>query len=367
MTVVSCLHFPDDAYVRKVVERHLNPEGGTPYWIEEDTRRGARALHEVSTFDDFKRLVAFDGIRAQQRFEKNARCRPIEDFIPRSVVSSGAWIWASQTGGTTGLPKHGCWSAEYWNRVMEFSDEFLDLHGVPRACNWLFLGPTGPHTTGRLVISLAERRGGRCFCIDLDPRIVKIFGEEGMAVAQERYIAHIWAQAEPIIRHQSVGVLFATSRLLEMLPARMDLKLLKQLRAIVHAGTTMSRDTYKLLHTELFSGVPLVGIYGTSTTGISFQKTPEPEDDSRVVYIPSSPYITLEAVDDNGELVGYEEEGTVATFRLTDDYLIPGFWERDRAVRVKPYGALAAQYPWDWLTDIYSPEFTVAGRVEGVY
>jgi thienamycin biosynthesis protein ThnN len=250
---------------------------------------------------------------------------------------------------------------------LEFTDEFLDLHGVPRNENWLFLGPTGPHTTGRLVIAIAEHRGGRCFSIDLDPRIIKVFGTEGMWDAYERYIRHIWEQAEAIIRYQNVGVMFCTSRLLELLPERVDIALFRNIKAIVHAGTTMERDTSRLLQEEIFPGIPIVGIYGTSTTGISFQKTPEPADEYRVIYIPSSPYIVLEIVDDAGQVVEYEAEGHVATWRLTEDSLIPGFWERDRALRIRPYGQLAARYPWDWIGEVYSPEFRVEGKVEGVY
>jgi thienamycin biosynthesis protein ThnN len=367
MTTQSMLYLPDGDYVRQIVGQHLDPLAGTPYWLEEDRRRGANSLQNVCDFDTFKRFLGFEDSQAQRRFEEGTRFRPVESFIPRSRWHNGHWTWVSQTGGTTGPPKHGCWDASYWDKVMELSDEFLDLHGVPRDCNWLFIGPTGPHTTGRLVINLAERRGGRCFSIDLDPRIVKIFGEEGMSDAQDRYLRHIWDQVKPIIQYQEVAVLFATSRLLEMLPLRLDVRLFRGIRAVVHAGTTMDRDCYRLLQQEVFPDIPIVGIYGTSTTGISFQKVAEEEDDFRVVYIPSSPYIVLEIVSDDGELVGYGEEGHVATYRLTEDYLIPGFWERDRGKRIRPYGQLAQVYPWDWVSDIYSPQFTVEGRVEGVY
>src|SRR5262249_53787936 len=168
------------------------------------------------------------------------------------------WIWASQTGGTTGAPKHGNWAYRYWGKVLACNDEFLDRHNVPRGTNWLFLGPMGPHTTGRMVVAFAEQRGGRCFSIDLDPRIVKIFGEEGMSASYARYIKHIWDQADPIFRSQNIGVLFCTSRLLEMLPERIEPKLLGGVRAVVHAGTTMNPDNERILREEVFPGRPIV-------------------------------------------------------------------------------------------------------------
>jgi thienamycin biosynthesis protein ThnN len=217
------------------------------------------------------------------------------------------------------------------------------------------------------VISIAEHRGGRCFSIDLDPRIVKIFGAEGRDDAYERYIRHIWDQAESIARHQHIGVLFCTSRLLEMLPERIDVGLFSKLKAIVHAGTTMERDSNRVLRERVFPGVPIVGIYGTSTTGIHYQKVAEPEDDYCVTYVPHSPHVVLEVVDEDGGVVDYGSEGHVCVYRMTEDSLIPGFYERDRAIRVRPYGCLADRYPWDWISDVYSPEFTVEGKVEGVY
>ena len=54
------------------------------------------------------------------------------------------------------------------------------------------------------------------------------------------------------------------------------------------------------LREEIFPGIPVVGMYGTSTTGISYQKCLEAEDDYRVVYIPSSPMIVLDPVDEEG-------------------------------------------------------------------
>jgi thienamycin biosynthesis protein ThnN len=358
---------PSPAYIQRITQTHLNPDSGSPYWIERDRRLGHDAFRNVYTFEDLKRLVGFQDLEDQRRFERDTRILPLESFIPRSILASGRTVWASQTGGTTGAPKHGNWDSAYWEQILAFSDEFLDAHGVPRDVNWLFIGPTGPHTTGRLVISMAEHRHGKCFCIDLDPRIVKIFGTEGLQEAYNRYIQHIWDQALPILQYQDIGVLFCTSRLLEMLLERVPSELVRPVRAVVHAGTTMARDTNRFLQEEVFPEAAIVGIYGTSTTGISYQKVPDPEDDYQVTYVPCSPFIVLEIVDDNNHVVPYGDTGHVATYRLTEDSLIPGFWERDEGTRVRPFGRTAEHYPWAWVSDIYSPEFTVEGKVEGVY
>jgi thienamycin biosynthesis protein ThnN len=361
------LFFPDTPHVRRVMAIHFDPELGTPYWLERDRRLGLSSLRDVATFEELKASVGFRDLEEQRRFEHDARTLPLERFIPRSALREERFIWAAQTGGTSGAPKHGSWGARYWDRVLALSDEMLDLHDVPRDRSFLYVGPTGPHTTGRLAIAMAERRGGRCFSIDLDPRIVKVLAAERMQAAYERYLRHIWDQVAPILASQDVGVLFTTSRLLEMMPERVDVSSVTRLAAIVHAGTTMSRDSERILREELFPRIPIVGIYGTSITGVSFQKPPEPGDDHRVIYIPSAPHVVLEVVDAQNRVVEYGEAGRVATYRLTLDALIPGLWARDVAVRARPAGAFAELYPWDWIEGPFSPELAVEGKVEGVY
>lgn len=356
----------DSAYLKEIVGLHLDQEHGAPYWLRRANELGIRP-NQATSFESFRRLLAFQNREQQARYEQDLRELPIEEFIPKATLERARWLWASETGGTTGIAKRGTWGDAYWERILAFSDELLDLHGVPRGENWLFVGPTGPHTTGRLLISIVENRGGRIFCIDMDPRIVRVHLAEGNQPAVERYIRHIWEQVEPIIKHQNVGVMFCTATLLEMLPRYLDVQHLRKLNAVVHAGLAMSRDTHRTLREELFAGKPVVGIYGTSVSGISYQKPYEAEDEHRVIYIPSQPYIVLEAIDEQGETVGYGAEGDVRCFRFTDDQLIPGFVERDRATRVRPFGRYRDRYPWDWLGDPHSPKSIGGNEAEGVY
>ncbi|MCC6558905.1 MAG: AMP-dependent synthetase [Polyangiaceae bacterium] len=357
----------DRAYLSEIIDLHHDPEHGAPYWIRRADDLGVDPARDVRSFDDFRRLFAFKGRQEQARYEQDLRELPVEEFIPRAALRRARWLWASETGGTTGIAKRGTWGDRYWDHILAFSDELLDLHGVPRDESWLFIGPTGPHTTGRLMISIGERRGGRVFCIDIDPRIVRIYLQEGDERATERYIRHIWEQVEPILRYQRVGVLFCTATLLELLPRYVDVAHLGKIKAVVHAGLAMSRDTHRYLRERLFAGRPVVGIYGTSVSGISYQKPYEPEDDHRIIYIPSQPCIVLEAVDAAGAPVRYGQDGDVRCFRFTEDQLIPGFIERDRGTRVRPFGKFAARYPWDWLGDPHSPSSLSGQPIEGVY
>jgi thienamycin biosynthesis protein ThnN len=361
------LAWPSDEEVAAVVRRHLHPDTGSPYWVERDQRLGHRAFDRVDGWESAKALVGLRSPTDQAHYEEATRRRPVEDFVPHSVLDDGRWIWASQTGGTTGPPKHGTWGERYWDSFLRFSAYWFDRHDIPRDVNWLYISPMGPHTIGRMAVDWAHRRGGRCFSIDLDPRIVKIFGEEGDRRAYDRYIQHIFEQVTAILTSQRVGVIYGTARLLEMLPEYVDERLYVSVRGVVHAGTTLSPESHQLLRDIVFPRAAVCGMYGSSVTSVSFQKPFEPEDAYALVYVPSSPYVVIDVVDESNEVVSFGEEGTVRVWRLTDDCLIPGFWERDRARRIKPYGAAANDFPWPWIGDPYSEEFTTGHRVVGVY
>lgn len=370
--ITQTLHKPNNDYIQQIIDIHLDSKFGTPYWLQREKDLRVNVKKEVKSLDDFRNVFAFKTKKEQTKYENDLRKISLDNFIPLKIRQDKTRrIWFSQTGGTTGLPKHGCWDNKYWKQVLDFTDEFLDIHQVPYGGNWLFMGPMGPHTTGRLVVTIAENRGGGCFTIDLDPRFVKIAQKEnGLGNTSERYIQHIWDQAVSILKYQKVEVLFATSRLLEMAPEYIDLDLFKNVKAIVHAGTSLNAETNQLIREELFPNSRLIGMYGTSTTGISYQSLDLLSRPYEVVYIPSNPFIHIEVVDENGDLVNYGESGHLSTYRFTEDYLIPGFWERDKGVRILPEGSLADRYPWDWVGNIYSPVFTNMGgnqEVEGVY
>ena len=357
----------NDEYLKKILSIHFNCEKGAKYWLEKQNEKKIDVLNEIKTFQQFKDLFGFKTRNEMTEYEEDLRERKLEDFIPVSVKQNHKWIWASETGGTTGIAKRGTWGSKYWEDIMNFSDEFLDLHGVPRNENWLFIGPTGPHTTGRLMINIAENRGGMIYCIDMDPRIVRIYLAEDDEKSVQRYIDHLWEQVIPIIKYQNIGVIFCTASLLELLPKYVDLSLLDNVKAVTHAGLAMSKDTHKFLREDVFPGKPIVGIYGTSVSGISFQKPYEKEDDYRVIYIPSQPHVILEVINEDGSIVDYGQQGDVRCFRFTEDSLIPGFIERDKGIRVKPFGKVAEKYNWDWICDIHSPAALSGQKMEGVY
>lgn len=354
------------SYIQEILEAHLNPDTGSDYWCAEYGIKGYEDIEKIHSFESFKRLFSFD-FDQQRKFEAATRNFPVENFIPKSVQMENKFLWVSQTGGTTGRAKHGTWGEEYWDDVIGFSKIMMQMHDLDGRCNWLFIGPTGPHTTGRWAISLAESFGGKCFTIDLDPRIVRIFDDEEMYDASKRYREHIWSQVRDVVNSQNIGIIFTTSKLLELLPEVIGGDNIEKLRGILHAGTKIEEELDNQFHNEVLERKPLIGVYGTSTTSVSFQKSREDEDDGRIIYIPSSPHLYIDVVDDDGNTVSYGDEGNLSTYRFTMDSLIPGFWERDKGNRIEPYGRFRDRFLWDWVESPFSPIFENGSQAEGVY
>jgi hypothetical protein len=73
-----------------------------------------------------------------------------------------------------------------------------------------------------------------------------------MTDAYNRYVQHIWDQVTAVLQSQRIGVIYGTARLLEMLPEFVDARLLKDVRGVVHAGTTMPVQSHKLLREDVF-------------------------------------------------------------------------------------------------------------------
>ena len=67
--------------------------------------------------------------------------------------------------------------------------------------------------------------------------------------------------------------------------------------------------------------------------------------------------------DQPDKLVDYGEWGRVHLTTLTKEFFIPGFLERDEAIRMPPI----PQYPWDGVADVRPFGSLTTKVVEGVY
>ena len=202
-----------DERVRESMKWHFSPETGCPYWLDRAKGLGFDPISEVTCFADIQKFPNFDD--EVLRKEDPAR------FIPKAFEGQPYNVF--ETGGTTGMPKQRIGWEDYKTDYSEFSDHY-PADFFPQGGNWLMVGPTGPRRLRLSIEHLANRRGGACYFIDLDPRWVKRLiadGEYGMA---RKYQEHVADQAVTIIRHRDIKCLFTTPKLLESLAERISLR-----------------------------------------------------------------------------------------------------------------------------------------------
>jgi hypothetical protein len=341
---------------------HFNEATGSKFWLDRasslpfDPRRDIRTVADLTRFPDI-----LDELRTV----------PVEDLVPRGLkeyLGDGMitpWVWES--GGTTGAPKRLIEAMDrppvrVWSYWMMDQNGFDDFAGE----NWLHLGPTGPHLFGYGMAEAARERGGMVFNIDFDPRWVKRCLAEGRAEEVGRYVQHLLDQTEWILKSQSVAVLATTPPILEAMAGRAELTELvrEKVRGIVWAGASMSRETRKLLETEIIPDLKLMGIYGNTMMGGALQRPAQPGDAEDCVFQPFHPYLHLDLVDEHGEQVDVGERGRVRVHRMDPVVFLPNAMERDTAIRV----AQAPGYLSDGVADV-QPLAKAGGKdvIEGVY
>ncbi|MBT2409001.1 phenazine antibiotic biosynthesis protein [Streptomyces sp. ISL-12] len=347
-----------DAFVRAAMRWHFAPETGSRYWLDRaarlpfDPRRDVKGVADLALFpaltDDLREV-------------------PVADLVPRGYGSGVRVLDVFDSGGTTGAPKRVIQLADWARHSTEQVDRRLRAHGVPAGRPWLTVAPTGPHLVGDVLQRAAAALGGPALGVDMDPRWVRKLIAAGRSDEAEAYTDHLVEQCRRILLTQDIGVLAATTPLLERLAREDDLleRINGSVGAIVWGGTHMDPDTRHLLATEVFPEVPLIGMYGNTMMLTALLERPGSGAAEPCVFDPVSPYVFLSVVDPGtGERVAVGERGQVVVSHVSKSMLIPNNAERDTAVRVRPAGGQAG----DAVADV-APVPVVRGEtvIEGVY
>jgi len=342
-----------DAHAREMVAWHFSPETGCPYWLERAEGFGFDPLKEVRCFADMVKFDHFDD--EVLRKEDPAR------FVPKGFAGRPYNVF--ETGGTTGMPKQRIGWEDYKTDYSEFSDHY-PADFFPQGANWLMVGPTGPRRLRLAIEHLANRRGGACYFIDLDPRWVKRLIGMGEMKMAKLYQEHVIDQAATIIRHRKIGCLFTTPKLLESLAERMSL-VEAGIKGVFAGGTTMTPQYVRFIEEEVLEGkINYAPTYGNTLMGLAISRKREPGEYSLTYYAPQ-PRAVLRVVkpDAPDELVGYGEYGRVELTTMTKEFFMPRFLERDEAIRREP----CDEFAWDGVGDVRP--FASEGKtvIEGVY
>ncbi|KPM54254.1 phenazine antibiotic biosynthesis protein [Frankia sp. CcI49] len=360
-----------DEYIRALMRWHFGEETGSPFWLRRARSLDFDPIADVRTYAD---LSLFPNV--VDEFREVA----VEDLVPRGLRGEDrAVAGVFESGGTTGAPKRFV-MFERWAEFALGWDEF-HYSGLGTA-NLLAVAPSGPHMFGDFAQRRARRQNGLKFTVDLDPRWIKQLIARGAMDEVERYTEHLVDQAAHIMTTQSVGILVTTPPLLERIARREELveRIRKDVRFICWSGAHMDADSRDIFRREIFPGIPLKGLYGSTTVlGMSrerpWQDADDPDGpvgpdlaaelDAPAVFDPPSPYITFQVVDPETRAeVAVGERGQVVMNHLTRYALIPNNLERDLARRVEPLpGTLGCA-----VSDV-APVSTFGSQtvIEGVY
>ncbi|GHO82569.1 AMP-binding protein [Dictyobacter formicarum] len=345
-------------FIHAVMEWHFNPQTGSAFWLER-----AKSLN----FDPRKDIKRVEDLALFPNLVNELRDVRVEDLIPRGYGLHPDIIGIYESGGTTGAPKRVILLHGWSDRAQACLSAQLDAHGWPNNVNWLVLFPSGPHMAGMTNKQLAEQRGGLAFPIDMDPRWVKKLIAAGKIEEAEAYAEHLVEQAAHLLRTQNIGILATTPPMLERIARHDDLvELINQkVKGIIWGGAHMDADTRHLYRTEVFPGVKLVGVYGSTMILGGTAERLGLTDDDPCIFDPPSPFILFSVIDPGtGRKVGYGERGQVVMHHLSKNMLLPNNLERDLATRIEsPEGQLG-----DSVADVTPvAQFDNEAVIEGVY
>jgi hypothetical protein len=326
-----------DAAVRDVVAWHFDPQTGTPFWLEYARRLDWDPREEVRRFEDLARFAPFEAAWLHGG--------PATRWVPKGYA--GRPVHVFDTAGASGIVSR----IEIEDFRLDYGHfaETLPDAAFPRGTDWLAIGPTGPRRFRLALEHLAQTRGGIAFGLDLDPRWVAKCLERGAVEAAGAYQAHVIDQALVILRSQpNVRCLFTSPRLLEALCDKVSLKKVG-ITGVVCGGTPMDSRFHRHAHQEMLEGAAFVPIYTNTLLGIAGPKPFVPEDEYAITYHAAQPRAVLQVVDPRrpDREVAYGERGRVKITTLTREFFLPGFLERDEAVRSAPI----ALHPWDGFRD----------------
>jgi hypothetical protein len=215
------------------------------------------------------------------------------------------------------------------------------------------------------VEHLAQFRGGISFCVDLDPRWVVKLIRKGWMEHLQAYKDHVVDQAITLLEAgHDIRCMFTTPKLLEALALRLEERGTTIRRAgitgIFSGGTEFTPQWNRFAHEELLDGAYMTPTYGNTLMGLAASAPSGPENGYKISYYAPQPRAVVEVVDfdDAAKIVDYGQTG-----RVTKEFFMPGFLERDEGEREKP----CDQYPWDGVSGVRPYRGFAATTTVGVY
>jgi hypothetical protein len=339
-----------DAWTRRVVRRHFDPDLGSPYWLERareldfDPRDITRHT-ELAAFGPFPLAILRDGDPE----------RLVPRAVPRPLVGR---VWDS--GGTTGDPCRVFYTPEMIRHRGVWRRWSFVTEGFRPGRAWLQATPTGPHLIGNGTWEVSDLFSSLVYAIDMDPRWVKRLIRAGRLADVADYTAHLLGQMVDVLKHGRVDYVNTTPALLAAL-LRDHPDIVTTLAGVRLSGTQLSSAMWRDFKAALRDGP--VGVSYGNTFG-NAAGLPAEDDGELLPYLPNYPQVTMAVVDkaDGATVVGYGEVGRVRLTVLHDDLFLPNVLERDQALRFDTGPA----FPCDGVANVRPLQVTSAAP-EGLY
>jgi phenylacetate-coenzyme A ligase PaaK-like adenylate-forming protein len=152
-----------DEWTRRILQRHFDPIGGSPYWLG----RAGKLRFDRNAITRYDELVRFQPFPlAVLRDHDPAEMVP--RFGPRPLAGR---IWDS--GGTTGPACRVYYTDAMLDHRSRWRRWSWVAEGFERGRTWLHAAPSGPHLIGNGPHELSTYFEAQVFAIDMDPRWVK--------------------------------------------------------------------------------------------------------------------------------------------------------------------------------------------------
>jgi len=313
-----------------ILDLHFDKKDGTPYWLDLLRNKGLKRS-DFQSLADLYQLGAMD--------VEQLRTRPIEDFIPASLLSQQSEMVLSESGGTTGDPCRRVYLPEEFQTA--FVDPWMqtaDRFNFPEGGRWLFIGPSGPHIIAQAARAFARECGSlEPFSIDCDVRWIK--QQQDGSMGHLLYMEHLFNQAVNIITQQEISVLFTTPPLLLGLAEKMSTVQRKQIKGIHTGGMAQDNETSIKLK-EFFPAAVIIPGYGNSLFGVTFEK--EQTSGVSSIFFVLDPALHLQLIPlpkrktekpRLTESVEIGHRGRVLFHRFDKSFLLINMLERDTAIQ----------------------------------
>lgn len=317
-----------DKWIRHVLDIHLHPDLGSPFWIEKAGAMDFNILQqEITCYED---ILKFGLMK-----EEDLAGRPLTDFIPRRYWKEKSRFITGETGGTGGIIKTTAFRPDEWHAA--FVDNFVSVarhRGFPQGVDWLYLGPTGPHIIGKAAAACARAMGSlEPFTVDFDPRWFGKLPEDSMP--RTRYMEHILTQAERILKTEHIEVIFGTPVVLMALSQRLAPEIRRRIKGVHFGGMAVQKDLYRHLKEEAFPDAVFISGYGNTLFGVSLEIEFDATYD--ITYHPFGKRLVFNVVreDDFSISVSHGEEGRLVASRFDETFMIINLLERDLVTKIE--------------------------------